>query len=102
MRKVRIFRYRRETGDYAFADYKCTAATERGLAAEGGGARPKDGGSIRIMTLEPDIASPGDWAAFDTDREEPDKGEDYIVTTVRDNRRGGLPHWRLIVDGGRA
>lgn len=99
MKKVRIFRYRRDTGNYTFADYRCTAALEEGQEPENGGDHRKNGGSIRILSKEPDVAEPGDWAGFDMERETPDKGKDLLITMVRDNRRGGLPHWRLIVNG---
>ena len=99
MKQVRIFSYSRETGVYEFSDYPCTAALEDGQAAEPGGDYRKTAGSVRIMTRTEIKAKPGDYAAFNTDRESPDKGEDYLITAVRDNRRGGLPHWRLIING---
>ena len=98
-RSVRIYSYVRETGEYRFSDYHCTAAMEDGQAAEEGGAYRKNGGSIRLMTRSEVDVKPGDYASFDMQREVPDKDADYLVTAVRDNRRGGLPHWRLIVNG---
>ena len=98
-KRVRIFSYVRETGVYEYSDYPCTAAIEDGQAAESGGAYRKDGGRIRLMTRAEARVKPGDYASFDMEREVPDKGRDYIITAVRDNRRGGLPHWRLIVNG---
>lgn len=98
-KKVRIFSYVRETGKYEYSDYSCTAAIENGQASEDGGAYRKDGGSIRLLTRAEIRVRPGDYASFDTARDIPDKDADYIVTAVRDNRRGGLPHWRLIVNG---
>lgn len=99
MKKVRIFSYSRETGGYEFSDYSCTAALEDGQAAEPGGDYRKTAGSVRIMTRSQIKARPGDYAAFNTERVEPDKNDDYLITAVRDNRRGGLPHWRLIING---
>ena len=99
MKRVRIFSYVRETGGYEFSDYPCTAAIEDGQATEPGGDYRKNAGSVRIMTRAEIKAKPGDYAAFGVDRESPDKSEDYLITAVRDNRRGGLPHWRLIING---
>ena len=97
--KVRIYVYDRETGRYRFRDHLCTAALEDAQLPENGGAYPRDAGSIRIFTRSGEGLRPGCYASFDLERESPDKGEDYFVTAVRDNRRGGLPHWRLIVNG---
>ncbi len=98
-KKLRIFHYERGAGGYSFADYDCTAYLEEAEAGESGGVYRKAGGSLRVMTNAAAIAAPGDWAALYTDREEPDKDKDYLITAVRDNRRGGLPHWRLIING---
>ena len=98
-KSVRIYSYVRETGEYKLSDYPCTAAMEYGQAAEEGGVYRKNGGSIRLMTRSEVDVKPGDYASFDMQREAPDKDTDYLVTAVRDNRRGGLPHWRLIVNG---
>lgn len=99
LKRVRIYGYDRDTGDYVYRDFYCTAALEDGQAPESGGSRRRDGGSIRLMTVTEAGVRPGDYASFDMKREVPDKERDYAVTAVRDNRRGGLPHWRLIVNG---
>ena len=98
-RRVRIYGYDRSSGGYVSRDFVCTAALEDGRASETGGDFRRDGGSIRLMTRADNAAAPGAYASFDMEREEPDKETDYLVTAVRDNRRGGLPHWRLIVNG---
>ncbi len=101
MKKVRIYRYRRESGDYEYSDYSCTASIrERSVTSDGGAQRSPEG-SIRIMTREKINVSPGDYAAVDSFGERPDKNRDFLISAVRDNRRGTLPHWRLIFDGGR-
>lgn len=98
-KRVRIFSYVRETGKYEFRDYPCTAAVEEGQASEDGGAYRKNWGSIRLMTRAEVNVKPGDYVSFDMEREKPDKVVDHMITAVRDNRRGGLSHWRLIVNG---
>lgn len=99
LKRVRIYGYDRGSGTYRHSDFFCTAALEEGQAPESGGAYRHCGGSIRLMTRAEAVVRPGDYASFDFERERPDKERDYMITAVRDNRRGGLPHWRLIVNG---
>lgn len=99
MKKIRIFSYDRAAGGYSFADYNCTVVLHDGQEPESGGTYRKNGGSVRIMTSKDVDVRPGDWLSLDTGRDRPDKDRDRLVTEVRDNRRGGLPHWRLILDG---
>lgn len=97
MRKIRIFRYRREKGEYSFSDYEGTFYMKERLRTEDGGVKRCWEGSVRIMTDEDIDARPGDYISLYGDSE-PNKGRDYMITAIRDNRRGGLPHWRIVME----
>ncbi len=99
MRSVRIFSYDVESGEYTFRDFRASAWIEDGIVTESGGARRRCEGTVRLMTQEEAGVRPGDYASLYFD-EKPDKNRDFQITAVRDNRRGGLPHWKLTVYGG--
>ena len=96
-RNVRIFSYDRGTGKYVFEDHRASVSSEEGILAEDKGVHRRCEASIRIMTTRDINAKPGDYVSLKQE-EEPDKDIDMMITRVRDNRRGGLPHWRLIVN----
>ena len=64
------------------------------------GAKPANTFVVRIKSTEDIAAAPGDYVAkgvIESITKPADlKGLDYFrITSVGDNRRGGLPHWRV-------
>lgn len=97
MKKLRIFRYHRQAGKYTFFDAEGSVYMKERIRTEDGGAKRCYEGSVRIMTEADLDISPGDYMSLKKN-EKPEKGEDWLITAVRDNRRGGLPHWRIIME----
>ncbi len=96
LRHIRVFSLNKEAGGYAYNDYRGTAELEDGDETDKSGRRRRCLGSVRLMTREDIRAVPGDYVSLGL-AEEPDKGRDFYITAVKDNRRGNLPHWRLLV-----
>lgn len=96
LRRIRVFSLDAKAGGYVYSDYRGTAELEDGDEADKSGRRRRCLGSVRLMTRGEVRAAPGDYVSLYAD-EAPDKGRDFYVTAVKDNRRGNLPHWRLLV-----
>ena len=96
LRNIRIFHYDKDSGEYVYSDYRGTAEIEEGGQSEDGGVRRRCDGSVRLMTSAEISAAPGDYVSLGIEKE-PDKNRDYYIIVVKDNRRGSLPHWRLLL-----
>lgn len=70
------------------------------IVTSGEGAKPANTFDVRIFGVVPTIPAPGDYVVKGTveDVTKPAdlKGREYFrITSVGDNRRGMLPHWRV-------
>lgn len=70
------------------------------ITTSGDGAKPSNTYEVRIMGAADISPAPGDYVALgaveSVTRPSDLKGiEHFRITSVGDNRRGGLPHWRL-------
>lgn len=95
--KLRIFSYSRSVGKYSFFDVEGSVYTKERIRTEDGGVIRCVEGSVRIMTNENLNISPGDYLSM-SKNSAPNKAEDWLITAVRDNRRGSRPHWRIIME----
>lgn len=86
--------------------YTCRAVTESSwyaktvITTSGDGAKPSNTYEVRVMGDVDISPSPGDYVALGViesiNKPSDLKGvEHFRITSVGDNRRGWLPHWRL-------
>lgn len=79
MRKIRIFKYDRDTEIYMYEDYRGTAVVEEGTVTEDGGSRRYCQGSVRLMTAADIDVKPGDYVSL-YEEERLDKNRDFLIT----------------------
>lgn len=73
---------------------------KRGITTDGDGAKPTNTYESRIMGNDNIFVALGDFVVLGivSDVEKPSDLNDFDhfrITAIGDNRRGGLPHWRL-------
>lgn len=84
-----------ETGTYDRLEYQATVYKSRQIIADNGGFLENNSFKIRIPGKDALSVARGDYVYIGVGPEERDTNRCYKVVFIADNRRGGLPHYRI-------
>ncbi len=84
-----------DTGAYERLEYQATVYKSRKLVADNGGFLENNSFKIRIPGKDTLPIAHGDYVFIGVGAKERDTSQCYKIVFIADNRRGGLPHYRI-------
>lgn len=84
-----------DTGAYERTEHKATVYKSRQIIADNGGFLENNSFKIRIPGRDTLSVARGDYVYIGVGAPALERSQCYKVVFIADNRRGGLPHYRL-------